>query len=460
MRIIFTLLSDLLRFGERKFAVFGIIAFSKILTLESMYVLGEGAAAAGSEGSSPLDKPVTLLIYLIELISMFLLAARWKTVARPLLRDPFLLLLGLMAPVSDIWSDFPGHSKKRGISTILTATFGLYLASRYSLREQAKIVGQAMGIISVFSFLFTLARPGAGISVGKHAGAWRGPLGHKNLLAQLMCVATPILLLKAMDSRQHRLRDWTIFGIAALLVVLTTSKTGLLILFNIIILVPLFKAWRLSSGILIPFLTLIVLITGSVTTWLVTNWEPFLYGLGKDPTLSGRTDLWQAAIDKITERPWLGYGYQAFWQDTGAANYIWKVVMYQAPHAHNGFVNISLDLGLVGLFLFLMSVLTTLIRGLILLRLSKTSLEIWPLIYMSFLILYNQTESTIIEHNSVFWVLHVAVSLSVGYFRRLRPEELAERQKKSQNSQVGNINYASKGAAIKNERSPASEHPN
>ncbi|NES96566.1 MAG: O-antigen ligase family protein, partial [Desertifilum sp. SIO1I2] len=380
----------------------------------------------GYRGEYPL---IVLMQYGVIAVSLLLMALRPKTVARAIFRDPFIWALVLTAIVSFAWSDFPSLSLKRGISTLQTAMFGLYLASRYSLKEQLQLVAWAMGIISIFTVLFTGAFPGSGIEQGIHAGAWRGPLVHKNMLARLMAMGTIPTLLVALDApAKHRRLLWLVFWITLALAVLTTSKTGLLIAFALVALTPLFKALRWTDGVMIPFAIFLVFITTSGVTWLAENWEEFLFGLGKDPTLSGRTYLWEASIDKISQRPWLGYGYQAFWQVSGAAEYVWTAVRYRPAHSHNGFVNLALDLGLVGAFFFVMSLVTIYIRGISWLRITKSSAALWPLLYASFLLLYNQTESTIIEHNNLFWLLHISVTLSIGYVRRLTPQEKADRE--------------------------------
>ncbi len=444
---IFTILSDLLK-CERQLVIFGLLVFSKVLIMESRYVASEGAGGGG--GSSPFAKIVVLLAYAIEGICLLLMIFRPKSTVRAIVRDPFVWGLLGTALLSFIWSDFSAISRNRSISTLQTALLGLYIAARFSPQEQMRIVADAMGLISVFCVVFTGIFPGAGREMGIHAGAWRGPLVHKNLLAQLATCACIPTLLAALDSQpKDRFRLWTCFGLTVMLVVLTTSKTGLIISLTLIGLVPLLKFLRLKGGIVIPLVLILVLVSSSIVTWLVNNWAPFLYGLGKDPTLSGRTDVWNAGIYKISQRPWFGYGYQAFWRSTGGAEYIWTAVKYQASHAHNGFINIALDLGLVGLFFFLMSIVTLYVRGIAWLRMGNSYADMWQILYASFLLLYNQTESTIIEHNSIFWVLHVAVTLSIGYYRKLTPQEQAVRQSMRKAKLTSEIQKAIKPSGIR-----------
>ncbi|NJN48601.1 MAG: O-antigen ligase family protein [Alkalinema sp. RL_2_19] len=123
--------------------------------------------------------------------------------------------------------------------------------------------------------------------------------------------------------------------------------------------------------------------------------------------------MWFGALDKIAERPWLGYGFRAFWRPEGGAPEIWKIVGYEPPHAHNGYINISLDLGVIGLALFLLSLLISYAKSIQWLRMRKGVISLLPILYVTFMFMYNHSENTIIEHNSIFWAEFVAISLSL-----------------------------------------------
>ncbi|NES22046.1 MAG: O-antigen ligase family protein, partial [Symploca sp. SIO3E6] len=184
-------MNKLLKWAEPKLAVLALLVFSGLLGIGSYSnptfhaARGLGAAAAGYT-PSPVDPLVKLLRYGVYASTFFLIIARFKTVVRPLVRDPFLWMLVGLAVFSFIWSDFPGISRKEAVLTLMTTSFGVYLASRYSLKEQLQIVAWAAGIAAVFSLLYTLAFPWAGIEQGIHAGAWRGPVTQKNTFARLM----------------------------------------------------------------------------------------------------------------------------------------------------------------------------------------------------------------------------------------------------------------------------------
>lgn len=407
-------MNKLLKWAEPKFAVFSLLIYSGFLNLTSY-------------GSGVADKLVGVCRYGIYLATILLILARFKSVVRPALRDPFVWALLILAALSFLWSDFPDVSKKEGIITLLSSLFGLYLASRFTLKEQLQIVAWTAGIAAVFSLLYSLALPGYAKEQGFHAGAWRGPLIQKNMFARILVIFAPPILLTALENRKYRTILLIVFAISVALIQLSTSKSALLIFISLMILLPLYRALRWSGSLVIPLLIIAVIIGGSVATWFITNWEPFLYSLGKDPSLTGRTDIWESVIEKIWDRPWLGYGYAGFWVDGGEGERaIWKTIYLKVTQAHNGYINIAAELGLLGLLFFILSLLTAYIRSINLVRSTRTIEGLWPITYITYIFLYNETESTNLEPNSLLWILYVAVTLSIRSGRIVKHSEERE----------------------------------
>jgi exopolysaccharide production protein ExoQ len=81
--------------------------------------------------------------------------------------------------------------------------------------------------------------------------------------------------------------------------------------------------------------------------------EAVLNTMGRDTSLTGRMPLWQAISGIIAERPFLGHGYSGFWDATSpAVQDLWQRVGWQAPDAHNGYLDIMIQLGVVGAALY------------------------------------------------------------------------------------------------------------
>jgi O-antigen ligase len=87
--------------------------------------------------------------------------------------------------------------------------------------------------------------------------------------------------------------------------------------------------------------------------------------LGRSATLSGRTDIWASAWDAASTRPLHGYGFGGVWgSDVPPTDEIWRQLRFEAFHAHNGYLDLFLQVGLIGIALFLVAVGATLARTL------------------------------------------------------------------------------------------------
>ena len=75
--------------------------------------------------------------------------------------------------------------------------------------------------------------------------------------------------------------------------------------------------------------------------------------LGRDASLTGRVPLWQESWALWGQRPLFGYGYAAFWNaGSPDVQYVWKIIGWNAPNAHNGYMDVLLQVGLLGLALY------------------------------------------------------------------------------------------------------------
>ena len=152
----------------------------------------------------------------------------------------------------------------------------------------------------------------------------------------------------------------------------------------------------------------LILITGYIGS------ESLLSSVGRDTTLSGRTDIWRYVWDQIQLRPWLGYGLAAFWNGLdGPSGYIQLAMRISVIYAHNGFLDIWLSIGLIGLSVFLIGFFSAAKQSLALLRKTNTPEGFWPVLLLSYILLSNLTEGTITAMNSSFWAIYVAVSYSL-----------------------------------------------
>ncbi len=355
-----------------------------------------------------------LLFVLIYLVTFFLLTLRWKKVLYLLSKDRWLSLLVGIAVISVFWSSEPTTTINRAVALIGTTLFGVYLASRYTMKEQLEMLGWAFGVAILLSFLFIVALPKYGIMGGVHAGTWRGIYVHKNVLGKVMVPSAVVFLLLAIRGKKNNLLLWGGFGLAVILLLFTTSKTALVSLIIMLFSLYLYRMLRWRYDLLIPAIFAMTTFGGSVLIWLLDNADALLGAIGKDATLTGRTKLWPFVLDMIDKQPWLGYGYGSFWNGlNGESAYVWRAVLWPAPNAHNGLLDLWLALGILGVLIYLIGFSFSLLRAIAWLRVSKTSENLWPLLFLTYTVLANITETSVMIQNNIFWVLYTSVALSV-----------------------------------------------
>lgn len=400
----------LLRF-EQGFTVLGLLAYTEAILL---LVLSGGAGQedVGADYDTSLYRLSFIVIYLVTGV---LLARHWKHTLYTLLRSPLIFVVVGLSAVSVAWSWTPDATVKQSIALIGSSMFGLYLATRYSLKQQLHLLGWTFGIIAVLSVVFAVLLPQYGVMGGIHAGAWRGVFMHKNGLGGRMTTSVIIFSILMFSVRQYR---WIPGGGALLsmaLIVLSRSTSALLNTVFLLMALAILQVirWRYRSRMLA--IALLTLTIETLMVMFVVYAEDFANFLGKDLTLTGRTDLWQITWEMIQRYPWLGYGYDGFWHGLeGPSVTVWLATGWKMTHPHNGFLALWLDLGILGLTLFLIGFFRSLYRALIWLRSSGDAEAFFPVAHLMFLVLANLTESSLLVSNFIPWVLYVSVSLATA----------------------------------------------
>lgn len=367
-----------------------------------------------SEGSLVLRR-IWMANYLITLI---LVAPRWKRVITPLLRDPVLILLMALVALSLSWSETPEIALRRAVALFGTTLFGAYMAARFSFRDQLVLVITMCTIAMLMSIAIVFLIPEMGIMTqGAYQGAWRGSFSHKNPLARTMVLAALAYALIPTQTLLGRASRWLGIFAAVGLVMMANSATAILALVALWGFYRLVRMQRWQARARLAVFAIGAAGAISVGVLIIDNLEVIFGWFGRDTSLTGRTLLWSSAIQMIEQRPLLGYGYSSFWLGAqSAAGIIWQAVGWDPGHAHNGFVDLTLDLGLLGLCLYLIHYSISFFRALGFSRAIENGIGVWPIMYLGNVLIYNQTESAIIKQNHSFWILYVAVVLSLRIY--------------------------------------------
>jgi O-antigen ligase len=184
------------------------------------------------------------------------------------------------------------------------------------------------------------------------AGNWRGFFAHKNGAGAGMAIL--IIIGIYIFRTSSRALGSLIVALAAVFLFFTESKSPtmllpLTLLFSVILVKLRSPTAKFITALSVP-LVICVLTVGSVASETIYG---IVEKLMSDPTFTGRNDIWEFALDHVAQRPIFGFGYQAFWGTPELVNsWIWTESWgYRASDAHNGYLNIAVMTGLVGLAL-------------------------------------------------------------------------------------------------------------
>lgn len=353
----------------------------------------------------PLDDVIYLLIYVFSCWHL----TRYKNYIFRLLKDPSLFLILCFLPLMSVfWSVAPLVTLKYAITYFGTTLFGMYLGMRFPTDKQLKIIALAIGIAAILSLLVVVIQPSLGVmQIGDLRGDWKGLYNHKNQFGRVISIGMISSFIYFFGAKGRKLY---LFILLIELVCLIGSSSGTATVSLCIggLSVLYFQFLRFSENLMVSaslYLVSALVVGGRLLP------EIILGLLGKDMTLTGRTELWPLVIDAITQKPILGYGYGAFWGIKSES--IWRTLLWEAPHSHNGALEISLQLGVVGLLFFLITFIFYFVQSVRLIRQTKFVEYLFPSVFFIVLLQISLSEAEVMKSNSLFWVLCVSCMISV-----------------------------------------------
>jgi O-antigen ligase len=406
--------SNALRIFEVLFSIFSLIHISNaIAPLILTKGVNEGDGVDISSFDLSINAKISILIYLT---TWLLLIVRWKRTLSVLSQNKLIWILMGVICFSYFWSINSEQTLRFALYALGTTSFGLYLAIRYTLRQQLSLLGWTYGLLLILSLLLVVAIPQYGLMAGVHEGALRGVFTHKNQFGAFMALGSVVFFLNAIRGEKLSWIYWGLLALGCGSMVMSQSTTALATFLVMLILCIIYRIFRWRYEVMLSAILAVTIIGIIALIWVAgyIGADSFFGSLGKDSTLSGRTDIWRYVWDQIQLRPWLGYGLAAFWDGyEGPSGYVQLAMRIAVIYAHNGFLDIWLSIGLIGLSVFLAGFLITSKQSLALLRKSNTPEGFWPLLLLTYILLSNLTEGTITTMNSSFWAIYVAVSYSL-----------------------------------------------
>lgn len=326
---------------------------------------------------------IVLILFALAVIELIRMRVDMRLLPYPLMA--FLAL----ATLSIAWSAYPGASALGVAGLLVTATFGLYLATAIDLTTFVRSLGTALrwilGLSLAFElFVSTVVRerllpfwvdwshlekiPAAfywSRNLLFEGGRIQGIVGNANLLAFAALLA--VVVFSVQIAARSASRFWTTGWLLVALVVLALTRSSTVFVAGAAVAVVALFLWlvrRVPEERRTPWFLGGGLVAAAGIAGVIVFRDALLGLLGRSPDLTNRLDIWAAVADLAAQRPAAGWGWVGYWAP-------WvepfdDLVVIKGVHyyqAHNAWLDIFLQLGVLGLVVFGGLVLSTLGRG-------------------------------------------------------------------------------------------------
>lgn len=261
---------------------------------------------------------------------------------------------------------------------------------------------------------------------------YRGIFQHKNVLGPFAVVAVFFILLKLRDGPWYSLAAFAGLPVCMFLLIASQSKTSLGLIFIALsagVVIALF-AWGLRIPAMVTFIAgcaAAAVASMGLSAVAGLSFTQQLQALTGDATLTGRTDIWSFAWPYVEAQPWIGYGFRSFWQigENSPSLSLGFGFIATVWHGHNGYLDIVLGGGIIGLLTFLPLLIISLnLCGAIGRQRPYEGAVLAA--FVVFTLLHNLLETTFLFGVNVMFVLYQIIWLYMVYTVRSGDGERAQ----------------------------------
>ena len=321
-----------------------------------------GMSRVGSREQLYLDgSPLDAAFYeLLIAAAVAVLIGRRRTVARVLRRNWPIVLFVLYCALSIVWSDFPGVALKRWIKSLGDYAMVLILLTEYDCEAAVKqVLATVAFVLLPLSILLIKYYPKWGVAYAAHWTGTRSLVGvadNKNMLGMVCMVFGFAAVCRVLHAWRGPRRDRTktiivhgaVSAMAIWLLILTDSKTSLscfVLTSGLIAAHTFLKSARKPA--VVHFMVATVILSCASVLFLGIGGGA-LAAMGRNPTLTGRTEIWHDLL-QFPVNPVFGTGFESFWLGERLARIYSFPILAGLNEAHNGYLEMYLNLGWAGL---------------------------------------------------------------------------------------------------------------
>jgi O-antigen ligase len=378
---------------------------------------------------SPIDRKVLLCLLAIGIV---ILAGRWRQVGKLLLDNKLLLLFFFYCAISVFWSDYTFVAFKRWIKSLGDLVFVLIVFTelqpavavrRLLLRASFVLVPLSVLFIKYYGDLGRMYHPWTFLP------AYTGVTENKNELGMLCLIfglGSVWCLFGLIQSRTHTHRARRILAHCVLLAMVfwlfwMANSVTASACFSLAAAVMVATSFRVVARRPAVVLMLVAGVIGIAFYALFLS-SGMVESLGRDPTLTGRTVIWDVVLS-VRGNALVGTGFESFWMGR-RLHRVWELTMTGLQEAHNGYLELYLNLGWIGVIL-LAGLIVNGYRNVIAAFRRDPALANLNLAFFVVAIIYNFTEAGFRE-TTLVWIFFLLATFAVPRMAsprvQLRPE--------------------------------------
>ncbi|WP_314951158.1 O-antigen ligase [Bradyrhizobium cosmicum] len=371
---------------------------------------------------------------LLAAVAMLFVAVTDAPALRSLVTPLHLCLVGWLL-INIAFSESRGVSIQRfALAASVTSLAVLLPLLPPTQRSFNSCLGAAALVLLVLCYLGVVLAPDHSMHTAldltepQLAGDWRGSFGHKNIASPVMTILIYVgIYLCGVGSF---VMGPAIAALAGIFLIFTGGKTSTVLCLAIYALASLVYVtpglWLKRLICFVPLVVMNLLTVGSVLSpalGAMTRLLPL------DPTFTGRSAIWEFALAAVAEKPIVGHGYAAFWDDVTARQTAqgaeWAT---SAAHSHNSYLDLAVTIGLPGLALLILVFVLAPLRNFQSARvhnrsggLAKLFLTIWL-----FGLYYGVTETFLLERQNPIWFMVALAVAGLHFLARFQCVEQME----------------------------------
>jgi exopolysaccharide production protein ExoQ len=375
--------------------------------------MGGSLAKFDYSSGTPLDRNIEIILICV---GIWVLQKRRMRFSVDFGKNIWLYSFYFYALVSVSWSDYMGVSIKRWIKLAGDVVMVLMVLTEDDPVEAIDHIFRRCAILLIpLSVFFIRYNRSIGVYYDRTGNTtfWRGVSDNKNTLG-MTCAFIGVFLIWRLFKRWPKINYLDLFLLLLTLYLLFGSHSSTSAIAFFVGTIILFLEFLLKGDkenvkrIMISALLFIGILIGffgeSVTTL-------FFSSAGRDATFTGRTALWEDMIKIGSQRPILGHGYGGFWLGELTTHYLWNTYYTKPNSSHNGYIDVFIDLGLVGLMLLFFLLIHT-YKHLIHIY-QKTKIESLQLAFFIMILLHNITESSFARVTNFLWLIFLSLAIHV-----------------------------------------------